>query len=138
MPYLSVVQRQGAVGSGVAVRSDLFEEPPRSRRPIQRRPGLSVRATARRYRSLMTRDNRSDELAQRAAGAAAAWLRDPTDVELFGRLVAAATAWEAHTRPTLAGLERAGAVPDVPTIRAAVVAVAQELAGGAPAPPPHH
>ncbi|GGB99948.1 hypothetical protein [Cellulomonas carbonis] len=75
----------------------------------------------------MSPDFRSDTLAQRVAEAAAAWLRDPGDATAYLRLVDATVTWEAHARPPLEGLERAGGVPDVETIRATVLAVMEQL-----------
>lgn len=50
-------------------------------------------------------------LADRVAAAADAWLRDPLDAQVYGRLVVATLAWRRVARPTLEGLD-GQAAPD--------------------------
>ena len=54
----------------------------------------------------MTRTDATDPvgspLAERVAAAADAWLRDPQDAKVYGRLVAATLAWRAADRPPIA------------------------------------
>lgn len=51
-------------------------------------------------------------LARRVAEAADAWLKDPADVGVYGRLVAAVTAWRAWALPDLEAASKEDAAGD--------------------------
>jgi hypothetical protein len=53
-------------------------------------------------------DEEGQRLARHLADTADAWLRDPRDRALYGRLVDAVDAWRAYVQPTLDGTEHAG------------------------------
>lgn len=56
----------------------------------------------------MSNDDIALRLAQDTAAAADAWLRDPLDQGVYGRLVTATLRWRAYTQPMLEGTETAG------------------------------